>query len=81
MIGQIFTEHTYQFIITLVIVLSYVITNLNGKSTSLLENVVLLAVSFWFISSTNRVSTNQINDKVDSLAAKVDTQEVNKTKV
>jgi len=78
--SNLFYEHFFQFVITLVLVISYVITNINGKATSLLENVVLLAISFWFIASNNRVSTNQLDTKINAIASKVDTQESLKVK-
>lgn len=80
---SIFNEHLYQFIITLVIVVSYVLTNLQGRSTALLENVVLLGVSYWFISSNNRVvttSATQLDNKINAVAQKISTAEIEKAK-
>lgn len=77
---NLLNEHLYQFIITLVILLAYVVTNYAGRPTSTLESITLVIVAYWFATSQTRTTNSLVGDKIDKLENKISTQEALRTK-
>ena len=73
---NVLNEHLFQFIITLVILVSYVITNYAGRPTSTLESITLVIVAYWFATSQARTNNTVVSDKLDKIENKISTQEL-----
>ncbi len=71
-------NHVVQFLLTIVILVMYFVTFIQGHPSTTLENFAVIAVAFFFVNTSNVISVSN-GKKIDEIKTKLDSQEVKRT--
>lgn len=70
------TGQLYQFIFTLLIIVAYVFSMVRGTPDETLKSILLVVVSYWFVSTITKPTVDNLTNKVQELHDTVKANEI-----
>lgn len=67
------TSQLYQFILTVLVFCAYIVSMYHGTPDDTLKSILLVVISYWFVSVVSKPTMDNLNNNVQSLHDAVNT--------